>query len=173
MAAPKFSPTPVVDTTRSYESPPVVPDAWVANRPAEIHGAQPEGDGLGFQGPNQGYALKLAENFRGRLQLLPGEKAHDAIAGCVGVALRRASLFGRAPVIHDLAIAFTVFGFLGRRHADELLEMRKPLFTGLGHGLHYSEIRAIADMVPESTLRMTPQAVDAAYPAQWRELLGL
>ncbi len=173
MAAPKFSPSPVVDTTRSYESPPVVPDPWVADRPGDLAGEQPVGDQLGYPGPDQGFALKLARGFTDRLQLLPGEKAHDAIAGCLGVALRRASIFGRAPVVHDLTIAFTLFGFLGPRHSDELLEIRRPMFTGLGHGYHYTEIRAIADMVPEQTLRMSPQEIDHAYPAKWRELLGL
>jgi len=173
MAAPKFSPSPVVDTTRSYESPPVVPDPRFTDRPSDIIGGQPTGAQLGYQGPDQGYALKLAKGFTDRLQLLPGERAHDAIAGCLGVALRRASIFGRAPVVHDLTIAFTIFGFLGRRHAEELLELRRPMFIGLGHGLHYTEIRAIADMVPEATLRMSPQEVELSYPAQWRELLGL
>ncbi|MEQ1872949.1 MAG: hypothetical protein ABL953_04405 [Ilumatobacteraceae bacterium] len=173
MAAPRFSPSPVVDTSRRYESPPFVPDAWVPDRPAEVVGFQPSGDRLGYQGPDQGYALKLAKGFTDRLQLQPGEKAHDAIAGCLGVALRRASIFGRAPVVHDLTIAFTIWGFLGRRHAEELLEMRRSLFTGIGHGNHYTEIRAIADMVPESTLRMSPQQIDLVYPAQWRPLLGL
>jgi len=173
MAAPKFSPSPVVDTTRRYESPPVVPDPWFTDRPSDIIGGQPTGAQLGYQGPDQGYALKLAKGFTDRLQLLPGERAHDAIAGCLGVALRRASIFGRAPVVHDLTIAFTIFGFLGRRHAEELLELRRPMFIGLGHGLHYTEIRAIADMVPEATLRMSPQEVELSYPAQWRELLGL
>lgn len=173
MAAPKFSPTPVVDTSRRYESPPFVPDAWLPDRPGEVVGFQPTGDRLGYQGPDQGYALKLAKGFIDRLHLLPGEKAHDAIAGCLGIATRRASIFGRAPVVHDLAIAFTIWGFLGRRHAEELLEMRRPIFAGLGHGAHYGEIRALADSVPEATLRMSPQEVDHAYPAQWRELLGL
>lgn len=173
MAAPKFTPSPVVDLTRSYGSPTVVPDPWVADRPCDIEGFQPSGDRLGYQGPDQGYALKLARGFTDRLQLQHGEKVHDAIAGCLGVATRRASLFGRAPVVHDLTIAFTIWGFLGRTHAPELIELRRPLFVGLGHGHHYTEIRAIADMVPDATLRMSPPEVDAVYPEQWRTLLGL
>jgi hypothetical protein len=38
--------------------------------------------------------------------------------------------------------------------------------------VHYAEARHIVDMVPESTLRMSPQQVAAAYPARWRELVG-
>jgi hypothetical protein len=173
MAAPKFSPAPVVDTSRRYGSPPVVPDSWVADRTGDISGFQPAGDRLGYQGPDQGYALKLANSFTDRLQLEIGERAGDAIHGCLGVALRRASLFGRAPVVYDLTIAFTIWGFLGRSHAPELVELRRPLFDGISHGFHYAETRAIADMVPESTLRMTHEQVDGKYPAQWRELLGV
>ena len=57
MAAPEFSPTPVVDTTRAYTSPPVVHEGWWPNRPAEVRGFQPMGDRLGYQGPNQGLSL--------------------------------------------------------------------------------------------------------------------
>jgi hypothetical protein len=37
---------------------------------------------------------------------------------------------------------------------------------------HYGESRAIADIVPDMTLRMTPDEVAAAYPSRWRELVG-
>jgi hypothetical protein len=30
----------------------------------------------------------------------------------------------------------------------------------------------IADLVPEATLRMTPDEVRRAYPSRWRELTG-
>jgi len=50
---------------------------------------------------------------------------------------------------------------------------RGELFTGVGHGNHYSQARAIADVVPEATLRQNPQQVAQAYPARWRELTGL
>ena len=47
------------------------------------------------------------------------------------------------------------------------------LCCGVGHGHHYAEARTIADMIPETTLKMTPQQVAAQYPANWRPLLGL
>jgi hypothetical protein len=173
MAAPQFSPTPVVDTTRSYGSPDVVPDAWHPDRPGDLVGFQPSGDRLGYQGPDQGFAIKIANGFRDRLQLQPGEHAGDAISGCLGVALRRASMFSRAPVVHDLTIAFTIWGFLDANPPAELVATRTQLFAGLGHGHHYTEGRALADMVPEATLQMNPQQVAAAYPADWRTLVGL
>ena len=68
---------------------------------------------MGRQGPDQGYALLLARRFADRLELAPDEHAEDAVAGCMVVAMARASLFGRAPVIHDLDLAFTLWGYLG------------------------------------------------------------
>ena len=112
MAAPKFAPTPPIDDARGYESPPVVPDGWLPDRPAEIIGFQPEGPRLGFQGPDQGYAIKLAKTFSTQVHLLAGERFDDVVGGVLGIALRRASEFSRAPVIHDLTIAFTMWGFL-------------------------------------------------------------
>jgi len=175
MAAPRYVPVPPTDKARSYESPDVVPPAWAGGRPGELDGPQPEGARLGFQGPDQGYALKLAdEQMKPRLQLVDGEHAEDAISGCVGVAMRRASLYGRAPLIHDLTIAFTIWGFLDPSPPADLLALRKPVFEGVGHiAHHYAEARAIADGVPEATLRMTHGAVLDAYPTRWRDLLGI
>ncbi|MDO8392237.1 MAG: hypothetical protein Q7V57_17325 [Actinomycetota bacterium] len=173
MAAPDFVPTPVLDTARSYSSPDVVPAAWWPGRPGDISGFQPEGECLGYQGPDQGFALKIANGFADRLHLQPGEHATDAIRGCFGVALRRASLFSRAPVVHDLTVAFTIWGFLTANAPAALVDARRVLFVGVGHGHHYTEARAIADLVPEATLRLTPAEVTAKFPSAWRELLGV
>ena len=173
MAAPKFAPVPPIDETRGYESPPVVPDAWTPDRPGEIVGFQPEGARLGHQGPDQGYALKLAKGFADRLHLQPGERFEDAVGGCLGIALRRASEFGRAPVVHDLTIAFTIWGFLDPSPPRELVALRRVAFAGLGNlAHHYEQSRALVDQVPDATLRMTPQQVQGAFPARWRELTG-
>lgn len=172
MAAPKFAPSPAVDDARAYSSPPVAPASWMPDRKAEITGFQPEGAQLGAQGPDQGFGLKIANGFADRLQLQRGEHAVDAIRGCLGVGLKRASLFSRAPVVHDFTIAFTIFGFLDAAAPADLVALRTKLFAGVGHGHHYSEARAIVDMVPVDTLRMTPQQVSAAYPSQWRQLIG-
>lgn len=174
MAAPQFVPTSPVDKPRSYESPDHVPDAWTADRPAEVVGRQPVGPQLGYQGPDQGYGLLLAERCRERLQLQQGEVADDAIQGCLGVALRRASIFGRAPTIHDFTVAFTIWGFLDPSPPPDLVTLRKPIFDGVRHVVHhYAEARAIAGSVPEETLRRPHGEVVSAYPASWRALLGL
>ena len=174
MAAPKFAPVSVTDVVRTYESPEYVPDAWTPDRPAEILGRQPEGARLGYQGPDQGYMLTLAERFRDKVIAGANESVEDAIRGCINIALRRASLYGRAPVIHDLTIAFTIWGWLDDAPAADLLARRRALFEGVGNtNHHYSEGRLIADLVPESTLRLTPDAAKAAYASgKWHELTG-
>ena len=103
----------------------------------------------------------------GRLALTAGERADDTIAGCVAVALRRAPLFGRAPVVYDLEHAFTLWGFLGGA-PDDLVAVRKRLFEGAAG--HYWGQRAIVDAVPDDTLRLTPAQVRERL-ADWRSLV--
>ena len=173
MAAPQYVPVSPVDKPRSYESPDHVPESWRADRPAEITGRQPEGAQLGYQGPDQGYGLLLAERLRKRLHMQSGEIVDDAIQGCLGVALRRASIFGRAPTIHDFTVAFTIWGYLDPSPPVDLVTLRRPLFEGVRNtGHHYAEARAIADLVPEDTLRKAHQEVLGEYPGSWRELLA-
>lgn len=171
MSAPRFAPTPVLDDVRTYASPDVAPAPWSPDRPADLDAGQPTGERLGHQGPDQGYALTLARRFRDRLHV--GElHVDDAIRGCLNIALRRASSFGRAPVIHDLTMAFTMWGFLDANPPADLVARRVELFEGVGHVHHYKEARAIVDLVPESTLRSTPAAIEAQYPSEWRALTG-
>ena len=145
----------------------------MADRPGEVVGTEPTaGPGLGNQGPDQGYALKLAEHFADRLVLAAGEREDDALAGCVAVALRRASMFGRAPVMHDLRLALELFGFLGEADAG-LVAWRRDQFAGAaGHHGYHVKLR-LADLVPVETLRLTPAAVAAARADNWRTPLGL
>lgn len=56
--------------------------------------------------------------------------------------------------------------------APDLVTVRRELFIGVGHVHHYKEGRALADMVPESTLRMTPEQVQARSVSEWRVLTG-
>jgi hypothetical protein len=166
VAAPDHVPIRLADKARS--GTPIPPArAWKATRPGDLAGRQPGGPKLGRQGPDQGYALVLARRFADRLELAPGEHREDVVAGGVGVATARASLFGRAPVIHDLELAFTLWGYLGGA-PPELVTYRKPLFSGASH--HYWDQRKIVDKVPESTLRMTPAQVRQRL-SDWRSLI--
>ncbi|MEO7573309.1 MAG: hypothetical protein ABIX10_12830 [Acidimicrobiales bacterium] len=172
MAAPEHVPVDRNQPVRGYESPPRRPQPWLSDRPAEVvEDGQPRGQRLGNQGPDQGYMLSLARRFEGKLTLTPGEHEKDVLAGAVGVALKRASLFGRAPVVHDLTIALTIWGFLGDAPQD-LVDLRKPLFEEAGHPHHYAELRRIVDLVSEGALRQTPAQVTEAHRSGWRSLLG-
>ena len=166
MAAPEYVPVAQGDRPREDLAAPGH-GGWTATRPGDLTGRQPEGSYFGHQGPDQGYALTLADRFHGRLLLADGEDEHDVVAGSIGVATARSSLFGRAPVVYDLELAFGLFGYLDTAPAD-LVEFRKPLFAGAGH--HYWDQRAIVNLVPESTLRLTPAAVRQRL-GEWRSLL--
>ncbi len=172
MAAPRFAPTGA-HSPKYYSSPEVVPDAWSPERPGIVEGLQPRGERLGAQGPDQGFALTIANKLAPRLHLTNDERVADAIRGCVGIALRRASLYSRAPVVHDLNLAFTIWGFYDENPPAALVARRTELFEGVGNvNHHYAEGRKIADLVPEATLRMTPDQAKAAYPADWPTLTG-
>ncbi|MGE3620018.1 MAG: hypothetical protein AB7L84_06105 [Acidimicrobiia bacterium] len=172
MSAPTYVPSDVNDEVRSYSSPPRRPQSWRAERPAELAGLQPRGDRLGNPGPDQGYILTLARGLAGRLVLAPGEHARDVLAAAAAVGLKRASLFGRAPVVHDLTVALTAWGFLGEAPA-ELVELRRSLFEEVSSPHHYEDLRRIVDLVPDEVLRRTPAQVAEAHTRDWRSLLAL
>jgi len=166
---PNFVPVVEADQVRrAYQLQ--VPSIWTTSRPSELRGTRaPSGSSLGTPGPDQGYALKLARRFEDRLVLGEGDTGEDAIWGCTAVAMRRSALFGRAPVIHDLTLAFTLWGFLEGAPAD-LVAARRPLFRSASH--HYRVQRVIAESVVESTLRLTPDQVGERLGG-WRDLLEL
>ena len=95
------------------------------------------------------------------------------MTGCTAIAMRRASLYGRAPVIHDLRIAFTIWGYLDPAPAAELVTLRVERFDGLADPHHYDAVRNLVDSVPEETLRMTPAEVTEVYSVSWKRLIGV
>lgn len=169
MTQPSFVPVVEADQVRrAYQL--TVPSSWTTSRPSELRGTRaPSGTFLGTPGPDQGFALKLGRRFEDRLVLSAGEHAEDAVAGCTAVAMRRSALFGRAPVVFDLTLAFTLWGFLEGAPAD-LVAAREPLFRAASH--HYQVQRTIADCVPAATLRMTPEQVADGLDG-WRTLVEL
>ena len=130
-------------------------------------GGQPSGKALGTAGPDQGYALKLVRRFDDRLQL-GGVHHGDAVAGCVALAMKRSALFGRAPVIHDLTVAFTIYGFLDASPEAELADTRRKLFAEIDSHHHYFERRQVVDRVDEEWLRQSHTAVADQYQSDWR-----
>ena len=168
MAAPEYVPTSYADKPR--QSLPIPPPAsWKATRPADLDRGQPYGRTLGRPGPDQGYALALAGRFTDRLKLAENEHATDAVAGSVALAMRRAGMFGRAPVVFDLEHAFGLYGYLDDA-PSELVEWRHRAFRGASHD--YWEQRAIVDQVPDSTLRL-PHADVRRRLGEWRSLVGV
>lgn len=169
MAQPDFVPVSDTDRVRPADRLPA-PAAWEATRPADLPGLRPpSGRSMGATGPDQGYGLKLARRFRDRLELQPHEHAEDAVAGALAVGLKRAAQFGRAPVIYDFELAYSLFGFLGGAPAD-LLAYRRGLFAGADHD--YWTQRRIADLVPTETLRLTPAQVRDQM-GTWKTMLAL
>ena len=168
MTQPTFAPIPAEDEVRpGYRPGPARP--WVPSRPGELVLAGPGAEasaggarlaGRGVPGPDQGYALRLAERIEGRLVLVSGERTDDVLAGAVALALRRAALFGRAPVVADLEVALGLFGFLAPAPAG-LVEARRAVFGGLGHDEWRR--RALANGVDEAALRRRPSDV-ATHP---------
>lgn len=173
MAAPKYVPTAPTETVRSYQSPPRRPAPWMADRPGELRGRQPSGTRLGNPGPDPGYALKLAGSFRGTLALGVDESEQDAVAGAAAVAMKRASLLGRAPVGYDLQVGFGVWGFLDDHPDDELVRIRRERFEEVHLPQHYDARRRIADAVPSEVLRLRHDKILRRHTADWRSCLDL
>ena len=166
MAQPEYVPISAGDRVRPAERLPAH-GGWTQDRPGELRNpGAPTGTRFGSPGPDQGYGMALAERFRERLQLEPGEHAEDAEAGALAVALRRASLFGRAPVIYDLELAYTLWGYLGDAPGD-LIGFRTGALKGASHD--YWLQRDAVDRVADATLRMTPAQVRSAL-GNWRSL---
>lgn len=175
MTQPKFAPILPHDEVRDlYKLP--VPPPWLPHRPADFDPAARPGGlrlGRGVAGPDQGYAMLLVERFAARLVLRPDEHEDDVLHGASLIAMRRASLFGRAPVAGDIELALVLFGFLSEGH-DELVAARESVFKGVAH--HYWRERELVDLVPEATLRMSLDTVRdrlSAAPAASLELAGL
>ncbi len=172
MAVDPYVPTRPEDAPReSARVPP--PNGWRAVRPGDlVPGEPPSPAGVlfGTPGPDSGYALTLAQRFHGRLEVVPPETEHDAMAVAAELAMRRAALFGRAPVIVDLELAFTLFGWLGAA-SPELRQWRRLAVAGAAHD--YPRRRALVDAVPEATLRLKPGDDVRAALGNWRALLGV
>ncbi len=144
------------------------PAPWYLDRPAELTDlAPPVGRRFGSAGPDLGYGLMLARRLEHRLELEPGGDREDVVAGCFACGARRASSFGRAPVIHDMEWAYRLWGYLGGA-PDELVTWRAGLFRGAAED--YEVQRRIADSVRPETLRLTPAQV-AERLDSWPDLL--
>jgi len=173
MGAPRHVPVSPIAESRTYRSPDVVPNSWLTGRPGDLDSEQPSGGRMGHQGPDQGYALRLCGVFRDQLRVSEREDLSDVERGCVQIALKRASLFGRAPVIYDLEIAYRIWGFLDDEADEGLIEIRERRFEGVSEGHHYVDARALVATVRDEVLMMAPSEIEDRHAADWTSLLEL
>ncbi len=165
MSQPKFAPIAQGAEIRPHYRL-EIPKPWEFSRPAELArdynlAYRP---GMGDAGPDQGFAIKLANRVSGKLVFAEGETAKDVLSGLTALALRRASLYGRAPVITDIILAAKLFGYL-EESRKELIDYRRKLFFGVSHD-HYKERNLVAS-VPERAMMATPDtAVDILSQVQ-------
>jgi hypothetical protein len=138
----------------------VIPPAksWRAERPGDLAAGQPSGTLLGRPGPNVGYAFKLVNRWRDRFRLAPLEHYEDAAAVVAEIAMKRAALFGRAPVATDVEVAMDLLGYADDLPSD-VAERRMRLVHGAGHD--YYTRRAIVDRIPDDVLRLAPTQLAA------------
>ncbi|MDA8393030.1 MAG: hypothetical protein M0Z87_09590 [Actinomycetota bacterium] len=168
MTQPDYVPVSAADRVRPVRRLPA-PEAWSPDRPGDLRRySQPTGTLMGVPGPDQGYALALAERIVPDLVLVPGEHADDVVQGAVAIALRRAAMFGRAPVIHDIRHALSLFGFLSQPDED-LVELRRALFAGAAHD--YVTRRRVEASPTDQALLSSPAEVDGS-PGDWRHRLS-
>jgi hypothetical protein len=168
MTQPSFVPILEADQVRPSRRL-QVPGHWWATRPAEqALPRRPEGKGFGAPGPDQGFALRLARHVADRLTPAPGESVEDTIVGGALLAARRAALMGRAPSVHDVESAFTLFGFLGDAPTDLIAE-RIQRFRGVAH--EDEAQRRLVDSVPQHALMLRASEIADRLP-EWRELIG-
>jgi hypothetical protein len=142
----------------------------LSTRPGDLDASQPRGPRFGHPGPDQGYVLTLVHLFEGKLRVRKGEDEGDVNVGCAAIALKRASQFGRAPIVHDLTASYTLFGFLDEGAPGGLIELRRHAFAGVRHAHHWLHLQRLVDAVPESTLRL-PHTEIAALA--WEELIDV
>jgi hypothetical protein len=171
VSAPKFVPTkPIPVTPNAYESPPRRFDGWTATRPGD--GGERQGAQLGSQGPDQGYAYTLVATVEDKVTLRPDEHWADASTLIVSVALKRASIYGRAPVIHDIGLAMALFGYDDASTDDALVDYRSAAADEVSHSHHYGRLRDVVDRISDNTLKMKPADIAGERARNWQSLVG-
>ena len=177
MTQPKFAPILEQDEVRpGYQLGVPQPGCPIARARADPLPAGQDLPGLGVRGPDQGYALELATMFADRLVLEPGEHAEDVLAGAVAIALRRAAIFGRAPIATDIDLALDLFGYLSRGAAPGFPRPRgvAPGEVRRGGPRLLATARAFRRR-PGGDSSSQPAGVSErleAEPDGWRELAG-
>lgn len=146
----------------------------MADRPGEVGAEWPEGEAFGSPGPDQGYALTLAPLLASRLELTEGLHEADALAVATAVGLKRASQFGRAPILADLVVGAQIWGLLDGSPPRELVDIRAELFEEAHHRHDYMRLRAIVDATPAEFLHRPIGTIEADLASDpWAGLANL
>jgi len=125
----------------------------VGVRPGAVEGPWPTGPGFGSPGPNIGFAFTLVQRARDRFALAVREHTADAYALVAALAMKRASSFGRAPVVDDVSCGLVVLGYEGPT-AESFVEWR--LLIGADAAHDYIRVQAVCDAVAIDDLRQSP-----------------
>lgn len=91
--------------------------------------------------------VHLTDTIRGTLKLGAHEHEADALAVVGAVALKRASLFGRAPVIHDVKAAVRILGFDAAPPTGAPGERRRLRLEEAHHPHFYDKVRSVVDEI--------------------------
>jgi len=126
--------SPERDTRYQKTSLPA-PRRWNGARPGEVY-ADPSAVMFGTPGPDQGYVARLLPCIVGQLILPSGMEQRDASQAGISLACRRASLFGRAPMLEDLEVAFLLLGLMGETPGD--WSTLAPVIAAAVEGAHYT-----------------------------------
>ena len=110
--------------------------------------------------------------------LEPGEHAEDVLAGAVAIALRRAAIFGRAPVTADIELALELFKYLvgdeGTWPTSELVAVAPRAVRRCGARLLAPQRRSPtrSRSRPFGSSRATVVERLEAEPGSWSQLVG-
>lgn len=162
-----------IDTPRHEQNMPEgvdnpVPESWVADRPGDddskLNGA---GELFGNAGPNVGYAYTLVARVFDSLVLNSAEHHHDVEPLVAEIAMKRASHFGRAPIMKDVDCAVHLLG-LGSELDPEETKKRVLLVHDCGHNEH--KRRKIVNSIPDELL-FSDKAPSVEKVSAWRASL--
>lgn len=136
---------------------------WSNPRSGKITSSDANESLMGSAGPSGGFALKLVHEQLAKMVMSDDEEAADIAIGLGVLVSKRASIFGRSPIIFDVHFFEVLFGLDGTQD-QSLIEFRKMFFRGAAHS--YLVQRQLADAVPESTLRLSQGALEAQIDRQ-------
>ena len=153
MTQPDYVPVASGSQLREVESL-AIAEGWTPSRPSELAplkvSAVEQGTMLGTPSPDSGFALKLARIRVHKLELAEGEHGEDVERAVAAIAIKRAALFSRAPVIYDVDFAIALLGYDESDIPAEVLAHRKSVISGVSHD--YFKMRRLLEAIGPETL---------------------